>query len=245
MARSPRRTPDVRRVVGYVRLSPAGSREDIGDALGPGAQRAALARWCTANASELVTVFEDLDVSGGAVLDKRPGLLAALTRLEVAQAGTLLVAKRDRLARDVMNAAMIERLVERVGARVVSAAGEGTNGDAADPSGMLMRGIVDLFAQYERAVIRSRTRAALAVKAGRGERVGGVPYGYRLALDGVRLEAEPTEQRGIGRARELRAAGISIRQIAALLVAEGVPPRGTRWHATTVARLLDPRRSPS
>jgi DNA invertase Pin-like site-specific DNA recombinase len=48
---------------------------------------------------------------------------------------------------------------------------------------MLMRGLVDLFAQYERALIRSRTKAALAVKKGRGERlakgrrghVGGAP----------------------------------------------------------------------
>jgi len=33
---------------------------------------------------------------------------------------------------------------------------------------------VDVFAQYERAVIRARTRAALGVKKARGERVGSV-----------------------------------------------------------------------
>ena len=39
----------------------------------------------------------------------------------------LIVAKRDRLGRDVLNVAMFERLAERKGARIVSAAGEGTD----------------------------------------------------------------------------------------------------------------------
>ena len=43
--------------------------------------------------------------------------------------------------------------------------------------------MVDAFAEYERAIIRARTRAALAVKRGRGERTGEVPYGFRLAED--------------------------------------------------------------
>jgi hypothetical protein len=40
-----------------------------------------------------------------------------------------LVAKRDRLARNVLNVAILARLVERKGARIVSAAGEGTDDD--------------------------------------------------------------------------------------------------------------------
>lgn len=226
-------------VVGYVRLSPAGSR-DVCDALGPDAQRAALARWCAAHGAELVAVFSDLDVSGGAALDKRPALSAALSALEEHGAGVLLVAKRDRLARDVINAAMIERLAERVGARIVSAAGEGTEGDAADPSAMLMRGIVDLFAQYERALIRSRTRAALAVKRSRGERIGSVPYGSRLAADGVHLEADPGEARVLALVAELRAEGLSLRSIGARLSASGAVPRGGgAWHHDTISRIAN------
>jgi DNA invertase Pin-like site-specific DNA recombinase len=223
---------DHRKVVGYVRVS----TDD--QALGPVAQRAALARWCAANGAELVECFEDVGVSGGAALDKRPGLLAALDALEAHGAGVLLVAKRDRLARDVMNAAMVERLTERVGARVRSAAGEGTEGDAADPSAMLMRGMVDLFAQYERAMIRTRTRAALAVKRARGERTGSVPYGYALAADGRTLEANPAEAGAVALVRELRAEGLTLRAIGARLEAAGYAPRGgARWHPDTVARI--------
>lgn len=44
-----------------------------------------------------------------------------------------------------------------------------------------MRRIVDAFVEYERLVIRARTRAALTVKRSRGERIGGIPYGHQLA----------------------------------------------------------------
>lgn len=227
-----KRTPsaDPARVVGYVRVS---TEEQ---ALGPSAQREALERWCALNGAELVAVYEDIGVSGGAPLDKRPGLLEALGALSTTHAGVLLVAKRDRLARDVMAAGMLERLAERAGARIRSTAGEGTETD--DPTARLLRGIVDLFAEYERAIIRTRTRQALAVKRQRGERVGEVPYGSRLAEDGIRLEAEPAEVRVLELVRSLRAEGVSVAAIAARLNADAVPARGARWHPTTVARLV-------
>lgn len=224
------RQGDTTKAVGYVRVS----TEDQN--LGPEAQRAALLRWCRGNGVELVAFHEDLGVSGGAALEKRPGLLAALDALGEHGAGVLLVAKRDRLARDVVLAAMVERLAERTGARVVSAAGEG-NSDG--PEGMLMRGIVDLFAQYERAIIRARTKAALGVKRSRGERIGNLPYGYRLAGDGVHLVAEEREQEALRAARVLRGEGLSLRAVGAALEKRGLLPRsGRRWHAETVRALL-------
>jgi DNA invertase Pin-like site-specific DNA recombinase len=232
MPRTPQRSPaaDPRKVVGYVRVS-TDEQE-----LGPVAQREALARWCAARGAELVAVCEDLGVSGGDGLDRRPGLLAALAALEEHGAGVLLASKRDRLARDPMVAAMVEAAAERVGARVLSAAGEGTEGT--DPTSILMRRIVDAFAEYERLVIRARTRSALGVKKARGERVGSIPYGSRLAADGRTLEADPAEGRAVELVRELRAEGLTLRAIGARLEAAGCAPRGGgRWHPDTVARI--------
>lgn len=216
--------------VGYVRVS------TDEQSLGPAAQRAALERWASSSGVRLVAVFEDVGVSGGAALDARPGLLEALDALAEHGAGALVVAKRDRLARDPMVAAMIEAAAKRSGAAVLSAAGEG-NGD--DPTAILMRRIVDAFAEYERLLIRSRTRAALGVKRSRGERVGEIPYGKRLAADGTHLEEHPAESRVLVLVRALRAEGLSLRAIAERLNAEGVAARGARWHTTTVVRLLE------
>lgn len=217
------------KVVGYVRVS------TDEQALGPEAQRAALAKWCTANGAELVAVHQDLGISGGAELERRPGLLAALEALRTSGAGVLLVAKRDRLARDVVVAAMVERLAERAGARVLTADGTG-NGDG--PESGLMRGIIDVFAQYERALIRARTKAALAVKKSRGERVGEIPFGFRLGNVGSHLEANAQEQATIGLIVRLRRQGLTISAIVDRLTQDRVPARGSRWHATTVSRLL-------
>lgn len=227
----PRRRPitDPTLVIGYVRVS------TDEQALGPNAQRDALRRWCEARGAELVGTYEDLGVSGGAELDKRPGLQAALAALAEHGAGVLLVAKRDRLARDVMIAAMVERLAARQGARIDSADG---SGNGTGPEAEMMRGIMAVFAQYERALIRFRTRTALEVKRRRQERVGEIPLGYRLAANGQALEPDPAEGLAVARVHQLRAAGLSIRAIAAALNEEGVPARGTRWHPTTVSRLL-------
>ena len=83
------------------------------------------------------------------------------------------------------------------------------------------------------------TRDALAYKKEQGQRVGQVPYGSRLAADGVKLIPEPDERRAIELIQALRAEGMSLRAIAARLEAEGLRPRGRRWYAKTVANILE------
>lgn len=217
------------KVIGYIRVSTDEQH------LGPEAQEETLRSWCDANGAELVDIYTERGMSGGAPLDKRVGLLSAVAALKESGSTVLLIAKRDRLARDVMVAAMVERLVSKAGAKLVTANGAG-NGDS--PESLLMRRMVDAFAEYERALIRSRTKAALQVKRTRGQRTGQVPYGKQLAADGVHLEDNSLEQRVLSGIRSLRDEGLSIRAIAERLNVEGTPARGAKWHPTTVARIL-------
>ena len=217
------------KAIGYIRVS----TED--QHLGPEAQRETLGKWATANGVTLVAIYEEA-VSGGAELADRVQLMETIDALKEYGAGVLLVAKRDRLARDTMLAAMIERLVERAGGRVVSADGVG-NGTG--PEAALMRGIIDVFAQYERALIRTRTTAALAVKKGRGERTGGIPFGFAVGADGKTLVPHPVEQEAVQAITRLRGHGLTQKAIADRLNADGVACRGGRWHVTTVARVLN------
>ena len=127
-------------------------------------------------------------------------------------------------------------LAERDGATIRTADGTG-EGDA--PEAVLMRRIVDAFAEYERLLIRARTKAALAVKKVRGERTGDIPYGSRLASDGVHLEQHDAEQQMIEMVKRHRDSGLSLRAIGARLDATGIRPRGGgRWHPQTVANVL-------
>jgi len=220
------------RAVIYLRVSTDEQQES---GLGLEAQLAACKAIADRNGWEIVMILEDA-MSGGLPLAKRTVLLDALTALT--RGGILLVAKRDRLSRgDMMTTAMIEAAVKRAGARIVSAAGEGTESD--DPASVLMRRIVDAFGEYERLLIKARTRAALLAKKARGERYGQVPYGHRLAGDGVRLEADQAEAETVQLIVALRAARTSLRDIAGELERRGIPTKSGRpWKHSTVHDVL-------
>jgi DNA invertase Pin-like site-specific DNA recombinase len=74
----------------------------------------------------------------------------------------LVAAKRDRLARDVVVAATIERLVQDAGARIVTADGVSAEATA---EGQLMRTLLDAFAQYERARVPARTSRVMSSRS--------------------------------------------------------------------------------
>jgi DNA invertase Pin-like site-specific DNA recombinase len=152
-------------------------------------------------------------------------LLAAIADLERHRAGRLVVARRDRLARDTVLAGLIERLVERVGAKVYSA--DGTS-NADGPEGVLLRGIADLFATYERLVIATRTRAALQAMKAKNRRVGTVPFGFAVADDGTTLVTSASEQDAIKVVLQLRERGLSIRAIVRECAKRGVVCRSGR-----------------
>ena len=215
--------------VGYVRVS------TDEQSLGPEAQRAAIEKWAQSRGVRVVVAFEDFGISGGAPAEKRPGLLAALAALRENNAGLLVAAKRDRIARDTVIAAMVEQAAGRSGATLTTADGAS---DGVGPEGQLMRGIVDVFAAYERGVIRSRTRAALAVKRTRGERTGQIPYGYELAADGVHLTANAAEQAVMAQIQAFRAAGLSLRAVTAECMRAGLVSRAVRpFSLTQIARI--------
>jgi DNA invertase Pin-like site-specific DNA recombinase len=187
---------------------------------------------------DLVKTFATLDecVSSTEPLDRRPELLDAIAAL--GRGDVLIVAKRDRVARDPIITAMVEAALARRGARLVSASGEGTESDG--PTDILMRRIVDAFAEYERLIIRSRTKAALGAKRKRNERLGGrLPYGSMSAHDGIHLIDNPAEQEVLGLIRSIRASGHTLQQIAAELNARGIYRReGSRWCHRFVSTLL-------
>lgn len=221
------------KAIGYCRVS-TDKQADSG--LGLEAQEKAISAAATRLGLALGPMHTDAGISGAAELADRPGLMDAIADLR--RGDTLIVAKRDRLGRDVIAVAMIERMVVKAKARIVSAAGEGTESD--DPTGQLMRRIVDAFGEYERLLIGARTKAALKAKRARGERFSGrVPFGYRLAADGRQIEPEAAEQAILAVVRDCRQAGFSQRAIADELNRQGFSTRsGVRWQHQYVANVL-------
>jgi len=116
-------------------------------------------------------------------------------------------------------------------------AGEILPDDPDDPMRTAMRQMVGVFNQLDRAMLVKRMRNGRTAKAGQGGYAGcgSPPYGQRS--DGGHLVPDGREQAALGRLRELRDAGLSYRQVADTLNAEGhAPKRGPAWHPETVRR---------
>lgn len=199
----------------YIRVSTDLERQ----ALGAQAQRTAIEQWASKNG---VTVAQWLveQVSGGAALDRRPVLLEAIATVSTLKASVLVVQRLDRFSRDPITAALAESELRKHGASLVCADGAG-GGD--DPTSELIRGILLSVARFEKALIRSRIKAALAVKRSRGERVGAPPYGFRA--EGKALVPHPEETAIKARLRALRASGLTIRAVRDQATAEGLRNR--------------------
>lgn len=223
------------KVVTYLRVS----TEDQGrSGLGLEAQQEACSRYVEkADIDSSVESFSDVGISGACGLDKRPGLIEAIGALS--KGDIFIVAKRDRLGRDPIVCATIERAITRKGARIISAAGEGTDGD--EPSDILMRRVIDAFSEHERLIIGARTRAALQAKRHRQEKTGGAlpPFGFDVDLDGKLIRNE-TEQRAIKKIMDLRKKGYSIRAICGNLEEKGYLTKSgsSTWNPKTVSMIL-------
>lgn len=219
-------------ILAYLRVS---TEDQAESGAGLAAQKDACRAWAAKQGEDVAAFFADEGVSGSKSLEHRPALLELLSGLK--RGDVVLVAKRDRIARDVVVAAMVEAAANRKGCKIVSAAGEGSEDDS--PAGLLMRRLIDSFSEYERAVIASRTKAALQAKKRRGERVGAVQYGYHLAADGVHLEPDEPEQAVIREARRLRDSGLSLGKVAAELAKQGLLSRvGRPFVAQQVKNML-------
>ena len=220
MARRKRLPVDPDRAVAYLRRSKDESRQRYSFEV----QKKAIAEWAARHDVEIVETFFDDDVSGGVQLEKRLGLLAAIEYVRNHRVGKLVLWKRDRLARDVLTSATVDMLVEKEGATVCAT--DASNGT--DENSLLLRGLMDLLAQHERHLIRSRTQAALDVKKARGERTGNIPWGYQLSDDGVHIEPNEDEREITEVARRLREEGRSYRRVVAELKRLGFRSRKGR-----------------
>ena len=225
-----RRKTDPKKAVAYVRVSKGNQT------LGPDAQRESIQRWADANDVEIVRWHAET-ISGAITLPERTGLFEAIRETEDSRAGLFLVARRDRFARDAMATELMRRHMAQNSIELRSTDHDETNGET--PEAQLLRSVMDAMAQYERALISARTRAALAAKKRSGLRsAGSIPYGKRLAADGETLQVEPSEAAVIKRILALDANDRTIQAIVDGLNADGVPARGARWHRTTVSRIL-------
>ncbi len=205
------------RALAYIRVS---TSEQADSGAGLAAQRKAVEDEVARRGWLLQEVIEDAGYSA-ASLD-RPGLTAALQRLDARKADVLVVSKLDRLSRSVGDfAAVVDRSRRRGWQLVLMDLGL----DTTTPAGELVANVVASTSQYERRLIGIRTKEALAAKKAAGVRLGrptGLPRPVLVDI------------------LEQRRAGRSLAAIAQTLNDNAVPTSqgGARWYPATVRAVL-------
>lgn len=218
------------KAVGYLRVSTAGQAEE---GVSIEVQEAKIRAWADLNGYNDVLILTDAGISGKRA-DNREALQAALQI--VGKADALVVYSLSRLARSTKDTLQIADFLNRKGADLVSIS---EKIDTSSASGKMVFRLLAVLAEFERDQISERTRAALAHKKSKGERTGTIQYGFRLSGNGKSLEKDAYEQALVGKAKELRASGLSFRKVGAALEAEGFTARnGGGFQPQQVKNLL-------
>lgn len=173
---------------------------------------------------EVIGSFVDVESGGN---DDRPELAKAIT-LAKRTGAELLVAKLDRLSRDV---AFIATLLKdkRLSFRVASM----------PHADKFQLHIYAALAEQERDFISRRTKAALAAAKAKGKVLGGLRDTTMKRNEVVKEDAQRRADNLSGVLLPMRQAGKTLREIAAELSRLGIKTaRGGDWTATQVARHL-------
>jgi DNA invertase Pin-like site-specific DNA recombinase len=218
------------KTVGYVRVS---TDKQVDRGVSVAAQAEKIRAMAVVHDAELVDIIVDGGESAKSLT--RPGMARLLALVDANEVQAVIIAKLDRLTRSVKDLCTLLERFERGGVALISVA---ESLDTSSAAGRLVLNIMTAVSQWEREAIGERTRDALRHKRSRGERVGNIAFGYRLAPDGVHIEPEPSEQAMIDTIGELRAKGRSLRRIATDLNRRGWRTRkGTEWRLESVARV--------
>lgn len=217
------------KAIAYLRVS---TERQGRSGLGLEAQREAIARFAEREGLQLLSEFVEVETGKGSdAIDRRPELAAALAQARRDKC-PVIVAKLDRLSRDVhfISGLMSQRIpfiVAELGA-------------AADP---FMLHLYAALAEKERKLISERTKAALAAKKAQGARLGNRTNLAEAQAKGVastKATADAFALNVLPVIHQVKTGGIhTYRGIAEALNVRGVrTARGGTWQAATVRKIM-------
>lgn len=213
------------KVIAYFRVS---TQKQGSSGLGLEAQREAVRRFLDGGAWELAAEFQEVETGKGAdALAKRPQLSAALVACRK-QGATLIIAKLDRLARNVhFVSGLMESKVRFVACDMPEA-------------NELTIHIMAAFAEHEAKRISQRTKDALAIVKARGIVLG------KAGAANLRPNLEARKQSADAFAKKLqplfdgmKLRGHTQRTMVEELNSVGIPaPKGGVWMLSQVQRVI-------
>ena len=197
---------ECRRIIAYLRVS---TKHQVESSQSLDDQKTACEAYARSKGKTIDTFFTDAGISGVKDWWKRPGMKQLLDYLQ--KGDILLVSRRDRIAREVGAMERIKAEVKNKKAKIISCADEGTESDDKyDLTAISAYCTSTFIAEMEQALAKVRVKRALDRKKEKNERMGHIPYGMKVAEDGIHLEPCPEEQEIIRQMYMLRGQGYTI-----------------------------------
>jgi site-specific DNA recombinase len=224
------------RAVGYVRVS---TLEQASEGVSIDAQTEKIRTYCSLRDMDLVDMVKDLGVSGGKPLSKRPGGMKVLEMVRSKEVNAVVAVKLDRAFRDAVDCLTVTKEWDKadVAFHVIDLGG--TSVDTKSAAGRFMLTVLAGAAEMERNLVRERTTAAMSYKKRNGQRVGNIPFGFKVMKDGVNLKPIKAELKTVNLIYTMRKEGMSRCAIARKLNETKVRTKNRgRWHHTTVDSIL-------
>lgn len=211
--------------IAYYRVS---TQKQGQSGLGLEAQKQSVMNYLNGGEWELLQEFTEIETGKGAdALDKRPQLKLAI-ELCKKQKATLVIAKLDRLARNVhFVSGLIETGIEFVAADMPQA-------------NKVMIQMHAVMSEWERDQISARTKAALAAAKARGVVLGAAgPANLKRNVEQRQEAANQFAQRLHGVVTGMKSRGLTQRAMVAELNTLGVKTaRGGQWSLIQLQRVI-------
>ncbi len=219
------------KAISYTRVS---TEDQANTGVSLAAQQEKIRQYAGLYGLEIVEAIQDAGFS--AKNTNRPGMQRLLSLMEKKAIEAVIVAKLDRLTRNIRDLADIVELANRRGIALVSV---GEHIDTGSAAGRMAVNMIGVISQWEREAIGERTAAALRYKRDSGRQYNKEAlYGFRHEQG--RLVRCEQEQGVILQTMAMRASGLSYGRIAGQLNARKVLTRtGAPWHAEQIRRVVD------
>lgn len=210
--------------IAYLRTSSAANTGEDKDSAKR--QRAAIAAYAKAAKIEIVEEYYDEAISGADHVDTRPGFKSMLERLLSNGVRTVVVETASRFARDLLVQEIGFAMLKERGVALIAADKPDAFLDDT-PTARMVRQILGVVSEFEKAMLVSKLRGARERKRATGVKVEGRKSLAQIAPQAVAMAKQLRGQR-------------SLREVATELEQRGfVNRRGNRFSASAIASMLD------
>jgi DNA invertase Pin-like site-specific DNA recombinase len=215
--------------VAYIRTS---SAANVGpDKDSEKRQRAAIEGFAKRAGFGLVAEFTDPGVSGADPIESRRGFAELLDRIERNGVRTVIVEDASRFARELVTQELGILALIRRGVRILTVSGDDLT-DSTDPSRKMMRQIAGSFAEYEKARLVSKLKAARERKRAASGKCEGRKSWAEINPELVREAKRLRRRSPKGHQRSLRHVATELAKLGYL------NQRGATFSAASIASML-------